>query len=52
VCGRFSQAEATSRLATIFDVEPDADLPDGGYEPPGIAVEQEKLAQKVAGTVR
>jgi putative SOS response-associated peptidase YedK len=31
VCGRFSQAQSTWRLAAMFDAEADDGLPDGGY---------------------
>jgi putative SOS response-associated peptidase YedK len=31
MCGRFSQAESSRRLAAIFDADPDPDLPAGGY---------------------
>jgi putative SOS response-associated peptidase YedK len=31
VCGRFSQAESSRRLAAIFGAELDGDLPDGKY---------------------
>lgn len=31
MCGRFSQAESSRRLAAIFDAELDGDLPDGKY---------------------
>lgn len=31
MCGRFSQAESSRRLAELFSAEPDEDLPGGAY---------------------
>ncbi|HEX2883539.1 MAG TPA: SOS response-associated peptidase [Candidatus Limnocylindria bacterium] len=31
MCGRFSQAESSRRLAAVFGADPDPDLPAGGY---------------------